>query len=174
VEDPSPTLPCFAGEGATSLPAIQDKHPAGKLSFVAGFGSSVTDMRSRKGWTVAPSPAKRGRVGEGSSLTLRARQLRRDMTDAERLLWSRLRRNFLGVPFRRQLPIGAFIVDFVCLPKRLIIEVDGGQHLESSRDRARDAWLAENGFRVLRFWNYEVLRNLEGVLTRILEELGKG
>jgi very-short-patch-repair endonuclease len=92
------------------------------------------------------------------------------MTDAERLLWSRLRRNFLGVPFRRQLPMGPFIVDFVCLPKRLIC----GQHLESARDKARDHWLTENGFRVLRFWNNEVLRNVEGVLTRILEEVGKG
>jgi very-short-patch-repair endonuclease len=93
------------------------------------------------------------------------------MTDAERLLWSRLRRRFLGTKFRRQLPVGRFIVDFACLGSNLVIEVDGGQHLESAADEARDRWLAENGFRVLRFWNHEVLGNLDGVLQTIAAEI---
>ena len=104
--------------------------------------------------------------------TRRARLLRRNMTDAERLLWSKLRRKSLGVKFRRQEPLGPFIVDFVCYEKRLVLEVDGGQHAQRRvRDQRRDRVLEEMGFRVLRFWNHEVLGNIEGVLQRILEAL---
>ncbi|MFP5284560.1 MAG: endonuclease domain-containing protein [Thermoanaerobaculia bacterium] len=124
------------------------------------------------GWEGAPSPAKRGRDGKGSKLVVRARDLRQSMTDAERLLWSRLRRRFLGIKFRRQYPLGPFIADFACPAQRLVIEVDGGQHLESSADEGRDRWMRENGYRVLRFWNHEVLTNLDGVLERISEEVG--
>ena len=94
------------------------------------------------------------------------------MTTAERLLWSRLRRRFQGLRFRRQVPVGPFVVDFACLSARLVVEVDGGQHLESASDAARDRWLAENGLRVLRFWNHEVLRHPDEVLERIAEEVG--
>jgi very-short-patch-repair endonuclease len=104
-------------------------------------------------------------------LTVRARELRQRMTDAERLLWSRLRRRFQDLRFRRQAPLGPFVVDFVCWGARLVIEVDGGQHLECASDQARDRWMAENGFRVLRFWNHEVLGNVDGVLERIVEEV---
>ena len=99
--------------------------------------------------------------------TRRARDLRQNMTDAERRLWRKLRGNSLGVRFRRQVPIGPFIVDFACYERRLVIEIDGGQHLENARDEARDAWLRERGFRVLRFWNHDVLKNLDGVLQVI-------
>lgn len=109
-----------------------------------------------------------------AELTTQARDLRQHMTDAERLLWSRLRRRFLGTKFRRQVPLRLFIVDFACVGRMLVIEVDGGQHLESSSDVDRDRWLAENGYRVLRFWNHEVLQNLEGVLMKIAAEGGKG
>jgi very-short-patch-repair endonuclease len=108
-----------------------------------------------------------------AELTDLARQLRKQMTDAERLLWSRLRRRFLGTRFRRQVPLGSYIVDFACMESRVVIEVDGGQHLESMADRARDRWLEENQFRVLRFWNHEVLQNLDGVLVRIAEAIGR-
>ncbi|MES1244469.1 MAG: DUF559 domain-containing protein [Acidobacteriota bacterium] len=108
-----------------------------------------------------------------AELTDLARELRKQMTDAERLLWSRLRRRFLGTKFRRQVPLGDFIVDFACMGSRLVIEVDGGQHLENAADRVRDRWLEENGFRVLRFWNHEVLQNLDGVLVRISEAVDK-
>jgi len=92
------------------------------------------------------------------------------MTDAERLLWSALRANRLaGLNFRRQTPIGKFIVDFVCHKRRLIIEVDGGQHATSKADIERDRWLASKNYRVLRFWNSDVLQNRDGVLQTIVE-----
>jgi very-short-patch-repair endonuclease len=108
-----------------------------------------------------------------NDLTQNARALRQNMTDAERRLWRELRRDSLGVKFRRQIPIGSYIVDFACLQRRLIIEVDGGQHLESPEDLQRDAWLRNQGYRVLRFWNHDVLRNLEGVLAVIAAALPK-
>jgi very-short-patch-repair endonuclease len=75
-----------------------------------------------------------------------------------------------GMKFRRQEPIGSYIVDFVCFEKRLIVELDGGQHQQQiSGDKQRDAWFASQGFRVLRFWNNEVLTNIDGVLTQIFQ-----
>jgi very-short-patch-repair endonuclease len=101
-------------------------------------------------------------------MTQRARALRSRMSDAERKLWYALRdRRFAGFKFRRQVPVGPFIADFVCFEQRLVIEVDGGQHADSSQDRRRDRWFAANDFRVLRFWNNEVLSNLEGVMTAL-------
>lgn len=96
-----------------------------------------------------------------------ARHLRRNMADAESHLWKLLRRQQLGERFRRQCPIDRYVVDFVCLRRKLIVEVDGGQHAESSQDRVRDACLAKLGFRVLRFWNNDVLENSEGVYSAI-------
>jgi very-short-patch-repair endonuclease len=95
------------------------------------------------------------------------------MTVAERKLWFALRvRRFAGFKFRRQVPIGRFIVDFVCFERRLVIEVDGGQHADSIADQRRDRWLAANGFCVVRSWNNEVLSNLEGVMTVLASTLG--
>ena len=100
-----------------------------------------------------------------------ARRLRRGQTDAERLLWSKLRaRRTLGLKFRRQAPIGPYIVDFVCFEQKLVIELDGGGHgAESQRayDERRTKWLNEQGFTVLRFWDNEVLQETESVLERI-------
>jgi len=100
-----------------------------------------------------------------------ARKLRQQLTDAERTLWARLRNKQLqGVRFRRQQPIGLYIVDFICLDRRLIVEVDGGQHNERKgrqEDIERTKCLQTNGYRVLRFWNNDVLMNMEGVLGRI-------
>jgi very-short-patch-repair endonuclease len=97
------------------------------------------------------------------------------MTDAERLLWRHLRAKQLeGAKFRRQEPIGRYIADFVCFSHRLVIELDGGQHAqprEQSRDQQRDAWLEEQGFKVIRFWNNDVMRNIEGVVETIRQEL---
>ncbi|MBS3966654.1 MAG: endonuclease domain-containing protein [Truepera sp.] len=101
------------------------------------------------------------------SLTPIARQLRHAMTSEEYLLWQRLRRNQLGVKFRRQEPIGRYIVDFVCFEHRVIIEADGSHHLNNPADKARDAFFASQGFVVLRFWNSDIRDNLEGVLTAI-------
>jgi very-short-patch-repair endonuclease len=105
----------------------------------------------------------------------RARVLRKNMTDAERLLWRHLRnRQLNGWKFRRQHPIGPFIVDFVCLDKKLIIEVDGGQHAKNFwRDSKRSDYLNDKGYRVLRFWNGEVLQESESVLQAILKALSE-
>ena len=100
-------------------------------------------------------------------LTPAARQLRNDPTEAEKYLWYALRLKNLGVKFRRQTVIGRYIVDFVCLEKKLVVEVDGGQHCESEDDLRRDEWLRAQGFVVLRFWNHDVLENRDGVLHEI-------
>jgi len=106
-----------------------------------------------------------------SRSTQLARHLRKEMTSAERILWSYLRAKQLnGLKFRRQQPIGDYIVDFVCFEKRLIIEVDGGQHAENGdADLRRTQWLNERGYRVIRFWNNEVLNHCSGVLYKIME-----
>jgi very-short-patch-repair endonuclease len=104
-----------------------------------------------------------------------AKKLRGNMTDAERRLWYRLRAHrFDGHKLKRQVPIGPYIVDFACLGRKLIIEVDGGQHAESRRDIIRDDYLKREGFRVLRFWNNDVLSNTQGVLEVILGALEEG
>jgi BirA family biotin operon repressor/biotin-[acetyl-CoA-carboxylase] ligase len=100
--------------------------------------------------------------------TDRAKALRHRMTDTERYLWTHLRAHRLADhKFKRQQPIGPYVVDFVCFASKLVIEVDGGQHQGSESDRVRDAWLQEQGYRVLRFWDNEVLTNLPGVLEMI-------
>src|SRR4051794_36632714 len=104
-----------------------------------------------------------------------ARSLRRNMTKAERRLWQMLRLNQIdGCKFRRQVPLGRYIVDLACHGARLIIEVDGGQHDRSSLLEAeRTLFLRAEGYRVLRFWNNEVLQNLGGVRNVIVRELGR-
>jgi very-short-patch-repair endonuclease len=114
----------------------------------------------------------------GRSVRL-ARQLRKRMTPQEIKLWSALRGlRPEGVRFRRQVPLGAYIVDFACFDPKLVIEVDGGQHTLDGhvrRDRERDAWLEAHGFAVLRVWNHEVKDNFDGIMDAIGEYLrGKG
>ncbi len=95
----------------------------------------------------------------------RARELRNNPTDAERVLWGQLRLwQIDGYKFRRQQPLGRYIVDFVCLEKRVVVEVDGGQHAQQATvDAERDRWLRDEGFIVLRFWNHDVVKNIDGV-----------
>ena len=101
-----------------------------------------------------------------------AQKLRNNSTDTEKYLWKYLRgRQFEGFKFRRQHPIGKYIADFINLERKIIIEVDGGQHLENKKDKLRDRWLKEQGYEVLRFWDNEVLTNIEGVLELIREKL---
>lgn len=104
---------------------------------------------------------------------VKARELRRNSTDAERVLWNILRRRQVsGLRFRRQAPIGPYIVDFVCLENRLVIEVDGGQHGERlGYDAGRTAWLEDEGYRVIRFWNNQVLEEMEAVKDKIWMEV---
>jgi very-short-patch-repair endonuclease len=100
--------------------------------------------------------------------TGRARQLRVAQTDAERFLWARLRnRQLAGHKFVRQQPLGRYVCDFVCRERFLVVELDGSQHAESASDVERDGWLSGQGYRVLRFWNNDVLSNTEGALTTI-------
>ena len=105
--------------------------------------------------------------------TNRARVLRKNPTDAERALWKHLRlRQLGGHRFRRQQPIGHYIVDFVCLEKRLVIELDGGQHPQQvDYDLTRSTWLQSQGFRILRFWNNQVLEETDAVKETILGSL---
>ena len=104
----------------------------------------------------------------------RSRSLRKGQTDAEKRLWGAIRnRQVFGYKFRRQYLIKGFIVDFVCLECKLIVEADGGQHqLQETYDQRRTVVLREEGYKVLRFWNNEILANLEGVLQKIMEVLG--
>ena len=135
---------------------------------------------------VLPPPA-RGRVGVGvlprfggeptmarfdrtRAKTERARRLRREMTDVEKKLWRRLCADQLGVSFRRQHPIGDYVVDFYCAPAGLVVELDGDQHGTEeglAHDARRTAFLSSKGLRVLRFWNHEARTNLDGVVETI-------
>lgn len=109
-----------------------------------------------------------------AAVKARARELRHTPTPAEQLLWQHLRNRRLGVKFRRQVPIGPFIVDFFCHEASLVVELDGEAHAERDRaalDADRSAWLAENGYRVLRFWNREVMDETEAVIAGIKSEM---
>ena len=105
--------------------------------------------------------------------TAKARQLRRQSTDAERKLWAILRnRQLTGYKFRRQVPMGSYIVDFVCFEKNIVVELDGGQHqAQHGYDGNRTQWLQSAGFRVIRFWNNQVLSETDGVVQAILATL---
>ncbi|WP_183462819.1 endonuclease domain-containing protein [Microbulbifer rhizosphaerae] len=114
-----------------------------------------------------------GAGGEGNLQLARARSLRSNATDAEQKLWYHLRAHrFMGLKFKRQKPIGRYIVDFVCLQPKLIIELDGGQHMNQEKyDQHRDSWLQEQGFTVLRFWNNQILSETSAVLDTIRREV---
>lgn len=106
----------------------------------------------------------------------KARRLRREMTDAERKLWSKLRNEQLGIQFRRQIPVGPYIVDFICIKRGLVIEVDGSQHYSEEGleyDKIRTAYLENEGLTVKRFGNHDVLTNIDGVTQVIIGLLTK-
>jgi very-short-patch-repair endonuclease len=107
------------------------------------------------------------------NLTPLAVRLRKNQTEAERKLWSQLRAKQLeGCKFRRQQPLGTYIVDFICFEKKVIIELDGGQHMDQeAKDQIRDKWLTKQGYKVIRFWDGEVFENLPGVLETIRAKL---
>jgi very-short-patch-repair endonuclease len=107
-----------------------------------------------------------------SKLRSRAKEMRSDSTDAEQRLWQVLRAHrFAGYKFRRQVPLDFYIADFICFAERLIIELDGGQHAESTKDMRRDAYLKTRGFRVVRIWNNDLFTNEDGVAELILSAL---
>jgi very-short-patch-repair endonuclease len=137
------------------------------MRFMGGDGL-IPPLKGEGGWP------KASRVGL-TMIRARARQLRKTMTRQEVKLWVHLRSwRSRGFHFRRQAPRDGYILDFVCLPARLIIEVDGGQHnigLHAIRDKERDDHFAGQGFKILRFWNSEVDKNLDGILQVIEQEL---
>lgn len=106
-------------------------------------------------------------------ITKIARKLRKNSTKTEEYLWRYLKNRYIeGFKFRRQEPIGQYVVDFVNFKNKIIVELDGGQHIiMKAKDHERDRWLKKQGFKVLRFWDNEVLRNIEGVLETIRREL---
>ena len=122
-----------------------------------------------------PSSAPSGHLlprGEKEGKVAFARHLRRNMTDVEVKLWNALRgRRFEQFKFRRQVPVGKYIADFVCFEKKLIVELDGSQHQDSRHDEIRDAWLKSQNFRILRFWNIDINQALDGSLLAILDAL---
>lgn len=123
---------------------------------------------------LAPSPAQRGKAGKGVRSTVAAaRKLRRNMTDVEQKLWDRLRdKQIEEFRFRRQRPMGRYVVDFVCQDAMLIVELDGGQPAgQVEADAKRTEFLQSLGFEVMRFWNNDVVENIDGVLERIRERL---
>jgi very-short-patch-repair endonuclease len=113
-------------------------------------------------------------IGVSANQRSRARAMRGAPTDSELRLWRLLRdRRLNGLKFRRQVPVGPYIVDFLCVEARLIVEADGSQHAESRRDNVRDAYLASHGWKMLRFWNAEILQHRENVLETILAHASK-
>ncbi|HET9811715.1 MAG TPA: DUF559 domain-containing protein [Sphingomicrobium sp.] len=104
-------------------------------------------------------------------ISLHASPLRKRMTDAEQVMWRQLRNRRLGgFKFKRQWTVGPYVVDFCCIARRLVVEIDGGQHRQA-RDAGRSAALQRAGYRIVRYWNNEVLGNLDGVLTNLLSRL---
>jgi very-short-patch-repair endonuclease len=123
----------------------------------------MADIEKKPTWHVKPK------------MRSHARTLRRELTNAERIIWHAVRAHRLsGASFRRQTPVGPYIVDFISHPAKLVIEIDGGQHFETGherRDAKRDAFLVSKGYRVLRFNNHEVMTNRQGVLTVIVSAI---
>ena len=164
VSTPSLTLP-LSGGGDLLRGMVRKAFTSGEADYPR-YGSAF------------PPPA-RGRVREGvisgfrdENQRARANLLRREMTEAEKRLWYHLRAHrFLGVSVRRQAPVGPYIVDFLIPSRRIILEVDGGQHADTARDAVRDAYLADRGYHVLRVWNHDVMTNLSGVLDMLSREL---
>ncbi|KUR77727.1 endonuclease domain-containing protein [Novosphingobium sp. FSW06-99] len=107
----------------------------------------------------------------GNQRTNIAQRLRANPTEAEKRLWARLKGRQLGAAFTRQCPIGDFVIDFACRSARLAIEIDGGQHADSATDPARARLIEAHGYRVIRFWNNDVLENTDGVIITILQDL---
>ena len=130
------------------------------------IGESPFPLRGGKDRMGVPAQAEEG--PNATVMQERSRRLRREMTPHERILWQCLRGGALGCRFRRQHVLGRYIVDFICLEKRLVIEVDGHQHAEQqSYDLQRSRWLNEEGYRVLRFTNSDVQRELDAVVEEI-------
>jgi very-short-patch-repair endonuclease len=173
-----------AGEGRDG--GSSPRRPPPQSSPARGEEAGKSSGEGRDGGSLAKhpppqsSPARGEEAGkslgkgqDGGMCTPRARLLRRNPTPTEQLLWRSLRlRQLDGYKFRRQQPLGPYIADFVCLDARLIVELDGGHHMTAAEyDAERTAWLESQNFRVIRFWNHEVMSEPEAVLEMIQEVL---
>jgi very-short-patch-repair endonuclease len=132
----------------------------------------VTVLNCTRTVVVNHNPDQTGDPNMARRLTTFARILRKQSTDVERKFWNEVRHSRLGgFKFKRQYSIGPYIVDFICTEARLVVELDGGQHADNVSDQSRDAYLGNAEYKVLRFWNTDVMTNIEGVLTMVLKEL---
>lgn len=161
---PTPALPPSRGEGEL----WQSRSGEGEVfaESIAGVTSAVQNDRGDR-LSISVDLVS-------TMLDERARDLRNGMTEAEHVLWERIRRREIhGARFRRQVVLGNYIVDFVCLEARLIIELDGAQHtLQREYDARRTEWLESQNFRVVRFWNSDVMEDLDGVVEAIWHAVG--
>ncbi len=161
--------------GARSKWATRADPGTAKPSPLAGEGGERRSRSPGEGEaasTASAAPSNEPRVAQSPRNPKRdtARRLRNTMTDAERKLWSLLRnRKLSGCKFRRQVPVGPYVADFLSFESRLIVEADGGQHADSETDMDRDAWLTNQGFRIVRFWNSDIAENPDGVVSRLSE-----
>ena len=138
---------------------------------MTGISSSPSPLAG-EGWARREATGRRGGRSTKASALGNAKLMRANPTEAERVLWQLLRNKRLaGWKFKRQQPIEPYIADFVCFSERLIVEAEGSQHIDSAYDARRDDWLRSQGFRLLRFWNNDILKNPDGVLTSILVAL---
>ncbi len=170
---PSPPAPLPRGERGVVQRTLRQVEPPQSPSPLAGEGLGERGLNQpERGINLATTQNNHSSRKMTMNQLHYAKALRQNMTDAERLLWKHLRAHrFSGHKFRRQQPIGSYIVDFIHYGARLIVECDGGQHNDSQYDRRRDAWLEAQGFRVLRFWNHEILNKTESVLSTVFEAL---
>ena len=142
------------------------RHGTGKPSPLAGEGGGRRSRSPGEGGAACTQAATT--ANPAKKPTDLARKLRKDMTDAERKLWSLLRnRKLARFKFRRQVPVGSYVADFLSFEAHLIVEADGGQHAASPHDATRDAWLRHQGFTVIRYWNSDILTNPDGILTSL-------
>ncbi|WP_404405051.1 endonuclease domain-containing protein [Pelagibacterium halotolerans] len=161
----------------TTVSVREDAHKAATStnlpSPLEGEGGLSRSERSDEGYAAPRQPAGAKWRHENPKRNRGfAKAMRRNPTEHERKLWLILKcRRFVGYKFRRQVPIGPYIADFVCYAKRLIIELDGSQHADNALDAERDRWLAVKGFAILRFWNNELTENAEGVADAIWSKL---
>lgn len=156
-------------EPVPSLPPLPGPPPQGgreRRVAAANPSSSPSPLAGEGG------ARRRQAVGGRGRALARAREMRKNPTEAERRLWSLLRaKRLAGWKWKRQQSLGRYIVDFVCLEARLIIEADGSQHIDSAYDATRDAWIKAQGFSILRFYNNDILADTDAVATAILSAL---
>lgn len=161
----------FDGVKAASNPATGTELPSPLEGEGAPTGR-VAPGGAGEGSGLAPHARKAWRTGATTKLRGFARSMRTNATEVEGRLWTLVRnRRFVNFKFRRQVPIGRYIVDLMCPSAKLIVELDGSQHADNEDDAARDAWLAGRGYRVLRIWNNDLTQNRGGVLDAIWHAL---